>query len=149
MAYQDSIYCVNLHTILSKDFIKDVISKNSDQTINVKYTLSAIKEKLYDDIKSINKLLEYSKKIENMIVDAESETIIVEIYDATTIEELVGGGILGEEYNDFSDSDDTEKDRLQMLTNIITTSDLNNKNAKFESDSGSDSVSEELFDEDY
>ena len=147
MTHPETIYHVNLHTILSKEFIKDVISKNSDHTINAKHTLNAIKEKLYDDIRTINKLLEYPKQIENMIVDSDAETIIVEMSESAPIEELINIGVLEEEYNDFSDSDDAEKNSYQMLTNIITTSDLNNKNTNL--DSGSESISEELFDENY
>ena len=119
-----TLFRINLSTNLTEDFVKETLSTNSNGSINIRYTIASIREKIYHDIEILDQLLSCTKDIKSMIIDPETESIICNISKSKTINKLREIGALEEEESDFSDDDETDRECIQMLKNIVTTADL-------------------------
>lgn len=105
---------------------------NSNHTLNLRYTLSSIREKLYGDIEVLDQMLNHTSHLTNPIIDSNIESVIGEITDHEIASKLKQLGVIEEidkvDLVDFSEDDEeTDFTRFRMLTNVITTEDLKDR----------------------
>lgn len=118
---------------------------NSDASINVKYTLTSVRDNLLKNIDLLNYLLENSNFIENInlmnlncVINVNDELKLKEMLDLKIICPLNNSYI---ETNRMDNSEETHTDRLNMVYNLTCKNDFSSY-----SNSSSDSDSDLIFD---
>ena len=129
---------------------------NSDGSINVKYTLATLREMLLQNVSIIDKLLEKSENITTInpigygVVQAtvNSDPVLRTLLDDNVLHNAPENADNENEYNNylnefhFSDDEETNQDRLNMVNNMTNQNDsqtIFNKDSDSDSDSGSES----------
>jgi|SRR5579872_1550713 len=128
-------YRLKLSIPLTPEFITDCVSTNSNGSINLRYTLGSIREKLHNNIKVLDQMLHYTSDLTNPFIVSNTESVIGEITDPETASKLKQLGVIEEidkvDLADFSEDDEeTDTTRFRMLTNVITTEDLKDRDIK-------------------
>jgi hypothetical protein len=145
-------YRLKLSTPLTPEFVTNCVSTNSSGSINLRYTLGSIREKLYGDIKVLDQMLNYTSHLTNPIIDPNIESVIGEITDTEIASKLKQSGIIDEvdkiDLTDFSEDDEeTDITRFRMLANVITTEDLKDRDIKDIKEIVDVETDENLFDD--
>lgn len=133
--------------------IDSVTGINSDGSVNVKYTLLALRELLSNNLIIINKLIDKSNNITN-ISPVGYGVISINIDSPIVTQNLIENNIIkktiekmeddvAENYFVFSDEEETNNDRLNIVKNLVTQNDVDdifdNNNNDSESDYNSES----------
>lgn len=121
---------------------------NSNGSINIKYTLTAMRDKLLQNVEIIEKLLEKHDQISDL-TSIGYGLIRIEIKDQNHIESLRDGGLIknftdiqNENQDDsldiFQEDIETNQERLSMITNFVINQD-NKFDDPYDSDESSSS----------
>jgi hypothetical protein len=148
------IFCINFNYKSPHEDMENSTGLNTDGSVNVKYTLTSMRDLLQHNIDLVNKLLEKSESVTNINiigyglvkVDIEGESIIKNLVDTNVIYKLVDQPENNDQVNldelEFSD-EETNNDRYNMINNLVNTNDVR---SFFDNDS--DSETNESEDED-
>jgi len=156
----NKISCLNLTYKSPYEDMEDSIGLNPDKTININFTLLSLKNKLLENINTIDKLLEHSDYIDNIIL-IDNDIIEIKIDDQITYNQLINNGILIEnnydsdtdstddftaENYDFGSPRETNHDRLNTINNLVR-QDNNYPDNSSDSDSNSSNSNEDITDD--
>uniref|UniRef100_A0A6C0LR88 Uncharacterized protein n=1 Tax=viral metagenome TaxID=1070528 RepID=A0A6C0LR88_9ZZZZ len=123
---------------------------NIDGTINIKYSLYALKQKLMENVKYIDKLLEVSNQINNILIDGEDILVTIEsdtvkksmlALKLITLDSNVDEQNLNEQiYQElYEQNEETNTDRCKKIMNL---SNMNRLKPLFTNEQREDSESE-------
>jgi len=108
------------------DDFREATSLYENGDVNVKYTLTVMRDKLNENLQRVNKLIESSENIDGLLQDHEG--IIVWAKDGIREQLHKDGVIRGARQNPESDSsseeeanNETHSERLRMINNILNT----------------------------
>ena len=131
--------------------IESSLGFNNDGSINVKYTLNTMKNILTYNLSIINKLLDKVDTIKN-IESVGYNKIEIAITSKNDFENLIKDNVLftqpiidqpDENDINFSDDEETNQDRLNMINNMVNKNDFQaifDKHSDSESDKESDDI---------
>lgn len=155
----NNVSCINFTYKSPTDDISDSMGVNSDGTLNIKYTLVTLRNLLLENINIVNKLLDNSDNITD-IIPINYNTIVININDNEVKKNLYENNIIvpnlesensdtdSEEYPFMEETiEETNYERYQMI-NHATNHDQISSNLKIvqsDSDIESDSDMDELI----
>ncbi|XWV26017.1 hypothetical protein QJ857_gp1063 [Tupanvirus soda lake] len=151
------VSCINFTYKSPHQDIESVMGFNSDGSVNIKYTLISLRNLLSHNINILNKLIEKSENITNIIpigygvvgINIDSPTITQYLLDEnilTKMSENMEDEVEIGEFN-FSDDEETNQDRLNIVNNLTNHNDTNNIFDNDLSESDSDSESDDIIDD--
>ncbi len=129
--------------------VETVMGHNPDGSVNVKYTLLALRDLLTYNLDIINKLLEKSSEISD--INPLGYAIVgININNHATKENFLNANILVKQpdvleeeelLNNIylSDEEETNQNRLDMIKNLVNSNDINTFTNKSDTDSDTDS----------
>jgi len=139
--------------------IENCTGMNPDGSVNAKFTLLSMRELLTKNIAVVNKLLENVENITD-IIPVGYGLVETKINSQTILKNLIENGTLIKppEYTDmnefqiddleFSDGEETNQDRLNMVNNLVNQQDTQSDFGRnLDSDSDSDTESDDLIDD--
>lgn len=137
--------------------VESVIGHNPDGSVNIKYTLLALRDLLAHNISIVNKLLD--KNIDITDINPLGYNIVsINVSNQITKENLLNENILIKQPNVLeeeellddiylSDEEETNQNRFKLINNLVNTKDiniLNNDNDNTESDTDSDDLIDDI-----
>jgi hypothetical protein len=151
------ITCINLTYKSPEEDIGNSIGFNPDGSVNVKYTLLSLRELLTQNLSVINKLIEKTDNISDIIPIAYG-MVGIKINSPTVLKNLLDNNILIEHVENteepiidelnFSEEEETNQERLNMINNLTNQNDsqiIFNKD--IESDTDTDSETDDILDD--
>ena len=157
------LLCINFTYKSPNEDMALVMGFNPDGTVNVKYTLMALRDLLIENTNKINKLIEKHYAITD-ILPIEYGNIEIITNSPDIVQSLVDEQILTTKLDssdnedsdfdgsNFSDDDETNQERLHLINNLVNQNEINsifNQNEiESESDTDSESESDEIIDDD-
>jgi len=158
-----STYNINLTYTSPTDDMESCMGINPDETINVSYTLIAMRNLLTENIERLNNLIEISSAITDLNIN-DADLITITLNDQDIIKYLKESSVIqvkqenndvtnddddpmvasvrGEEEEDFqSDNEETHNDRLKKIQNMVKLNQPFNTPGDIESNSQSHSQS--------
>lgn len=149
MASWSEIKYINLTYSSPNHDIEDCMGLNPDGGVNVKYTLTSMRDKLAENVAVLNKLLEQTDDIAGLF-SADRGAVAICISSPEAMDNMFKNDLIRdtkivmseEESNDESSEEDheTHTDRLRMMKNLIFSSDA------LQDDDSSDSSDGEYID---
>lgn len=145
------LICINLTYKSPHEDVENCMGLNSDGTVNSKFTLLSLKNLLTHNLDTINKLLEKSENITN-IIPIGYDIVEIKINSPNVLKNLMDDNIVikRDNINDtdeinpgdiyFSD-EETNEERLNMINNLVNQSETQsifNKNTDSETEFDSD-----------
>ncbi|XWV24776.1 hypothetical protein QJ856_gp1007 [Tupanvirus deep ocean] len=151
------VSCINFTYKSPHQDVESVMGFNSDGSVNIKYTLISLRNLLHHNINLINKLIEKSENITNIIpigygvvgVNVNSPTLTQDLIDEnvlTKLSETMEDEVEIGEFN-FSDEEETNQDRLNVVNNLTNHNDTNNIFNNDLTDSDTDSETDDIIDD--
>jgi hypothetical protein len=152
------LFCINFTYKSPHEDTESVMGFNPDGSVNIKYTLMALRDMLVHNVNIMNKLIEKYDVITDIIPIGYGVVGISTNYPSV-VQTLVDNNILTKNPDDledeetimnelnFLDDEETNQDRLNFINNLTNQNDAtdatdifgNNDNNKSGSDSGSES----------
>lgn len=149
MARWSEIKYINLTYSSPNHDIEDCMGLNPDGDVNVKYTLTSMRDKLAENVDVLNKLLEQTDNIAGLF-SADRGAVAVCISSPEAMDSMFKNNLIrdtkivtsDDESNEESSKEDheTHTDRLRMMKNLIFSSDAP------QDDDSSDSSDSEYID---
>lgn len=125
-----NLNCNSLETMFINSY-----ATNLDESVNIKYTLSGIKEKLLNDIKVIDKLLSVTKNIES--IEYQNENIGININNNDLKQKLLESNIItdlshaDEDYNIYNVIDESSSTKLNKILQLTSLDNNDSDNEDF------------------
>ena len=125
---------------ISKSVFEDCIGTFSDGSLNIKYTLTVLKQLLSSDIKIIDMLLETENSIDTLLQLDDDKTMVI-MNNRHDFERLEREGILSRDIYDRETSDSDGEPSYNRLSSILSLNMSPNENDS----SNSEDFSEERY----
>ena len=154
------LFCINFTYRSPHEDTETVMGFNSDGTVNVKYTLMALRDMLVHNTNIINKLIEKHDIITDIVpigygyvgvstnYPSIAQTLVELNVLAKKIDDLENEEAGIDEFN-FSDDEETNQERLNSVNNLINQNDTNCIFNNNDSETNSKSESDDIIDDEH
>lgn len=116
--------------------IEDCTGLNSDGSVNIKYTLMTLRDKLMENVEILNKLLEKSDSVSGVYAVG-YDTVAICINSKKEADDMMNLKLIRDTKNEIEDDEyenstddesdhETHSDRLRMMSNLIVSSQSQN-----------------------